>query len=549
MAIDDVSYRDWIARFDTLDDGGTAAARRLARSLKGAPRIDVVMPVFDPPEVFLREAIASVRRQIYENWTLCIVDDGSREPYVARVLAEAARADGRIRVHRLESNSGMEGATNAAIALGTGEFIAFLDHDDTIPPQALLLVAHRVVQAPGTNLVYSDFDFLDDQGCRTNPFFKPDYDRQVHWGLNLISSLTVLRRNVVDRVGGMRAGFPGSPDYELGLRIIEAIPESSIEHIPHVLYHWRMVQGSLTRAGLARAVDSAQRAVREHCQRLGQEVSITGTPRSFIWNRVRQIPREAPAVTLAVWGATRERMNEVRERYTKCTTYEHLSVSAVDPDEAGAAAAFRNEVVSRATTDLVVFVDARFTPRHPEWLTEMASHFSSAECAIVGGRTIGFDGLTEQCGLVLGLRDGGPSRPGGRAFHGCPEDGPSYFGRDEMAARATVVSGGVVVVRKRFVEAVGGFEERLTTALALDLDLCLSVASRGASVVFCPHAVFVASGPAPQEADADSAAVLREKWAAALDTDRRYNPNLTDTAPDFSLAFPPRVRFPWDGPP
>jgi O-antigen biosynthesis protein len=543
MTIADSVYADWIRQFDWSDERDLERARHFLPTLQCSPRIDVVMPVYDPPESFLGEAIESVRRQVYQNWSLCIADDGSREASTIRILERAERADERIRVHRAPVNGGIASATNAAISLGTGEIVAFLDHDDVIPPHALLLVAHRFERSPDANIIYSDFDFLNDVGARTNPFFKPDYDHETHLALNILSHLTVYRRSLLDRVGGLRDGFPGSEDYDVGLRVVEQVSASTIHHIPHVLYHWRMAKSSFSRTRLNTAIDSARRAVREHCERKGFAVTIGGTPRSLIWNRVRILPSSPPSVTLAVEARTAAATADALERLVGATDYSPLSVAPASLRDLPSLAEFRNQVVRSATTDLVVFVGGSLLPRSREWLVEMTSHFASRSCAVVGTRTIGKDGRIQQSGTLLGVRDSNASLPFGRAFHGVSVDDPSYFGRDEMAQSASVVSGGVFLVRKSTVGEVGGFDERYSDRSCLDIDFCLRAGQRGFRVVFDPHAAFADLAEAIQEPA--STELLRRAWGAALDHDPYYNPNLTNQKTDFSLALPPRATFPW----
>lgn len=512
MAIETDDYHEWIRRFDTLDAAEVERARQYGRELPRRPRIDVVMPVFDPPERFLEEAIASIKGQIYENWTLCIVDDASTRESVRKILQSASRGDDRVRVEYLEGNRGIAGATNAALSLGSGEFVAMVDHDDVLPPHALLMVADRLNRAPDANLVYSDFDFIDEHGSRDNPFFKPDYDHFLHLGLNLPSHLTVYRRSVLERVGGMRGGFHGSADYDLSLRVVERIYEATIQHLPHVLYGWRMVPTSAAHTGLEAAVRAAMEAVRQSCARRGIGVAVTATPRSWIWNRVRAT--KAPTAT----------------------------VVALPP---GAPGKWRNEAVRSADSELVAFVDERLRPRSEDWLPEMTAPFAFDTCAAVGARVVSPGGTVVHSGILLGVCEHSDFFPAARAFHGLSEADPTYFGRAEITHRVTGVSG-ALVLRKTAFEACGGFDESLEHPFALDLDFCLRLRKLGGAVLLCPHAVFEASSDIePLPVSHPSAERLRETWGSSIYGDSTYNPNLTASSADFRLADPPRASFPW----
>src|SRR5688572_28527198 len=183
VTIDDRTYRQWIESFDTFDAADLRAASEDGRLLSPRARFDVVMPVHDPPQAFLEAAVASIRAQTYDDWRLCIVDDASTQESVRSALSRAAAEDRRIQLVRSESQGGIARATNLALGLGSAPFVVFFDHDDVLPPHALVTVADWLVREPATNLLYSDFDFIDESGARNNPFFKPDYDYDFHLGL------------------------------------------------------------------------------------------------------------------------------------------------------------------------------------------------------------------------------------------------------------------------------------------------------------------------------------------------------------------------------
>jgi GT2 family glycosyltransferase len=537
------TYQEWIRRFDSFDADELRAAAEYGRSLVARPTFDVVMPVHDPPPVFLEAAIASIKLQTYEDWRLCIVDDGSKLPEVRRLLERAVAGDSRMQLRRNEVATGIARATNLALSMGSADFVVFFDHDDLLPPHALVTVADWLVRTPATSLLYSDFDFIDEDGTRSNPFFKPDYDHDLHLGLNVVTHLTAYRRSVLDKLDGLREGFEGSEDYDLSLRVVESCGEDSIVHVPHVLYHWRIVPTSFSRAKTAAAVDSARRAVREHCDRIGVPSTIGGTARSLIWNRVRATPAVPLTATVVVVSSSVETAAECAGRLRALTDYSEASfLSSVEAASPGSS---RNAVLREADSDLVAFVSGQFLPREASWLTEMASHFVHAVTGAVGPRVVAADGTVKQSGIVLGAgaqRGGIALLP---AFAGIIDADANYFGRAEIAHRASAVSGGVIVVRKSAVSRAGGFDESIDSPTLLDVDLCLRLRAAGHSVVVCPYALFVAGADA---ADSGPEAASESSWArsrAALEADPYYNPNLSALAADFSLAFPPRVSFPW----
>ncbi len=234
------------------------------------------MPVWNTPEKYLRAAIESVIGQLYQNWELCIADDASTASHVADILREFAARDARIKVVTRAENGRIAKASNSALELATGEFIALMDHDDVLPNHALYMVAVEINAYPEADILYSDEDKLDEQGRRFEPMFKPDWDPERMCGHNYISHLGVYRATLVSAAGGFRDGYNGSQDYDLTLRVIARTSPERIRHIPFVLYHWRLFPGAQTFSStqLSTATDSARRALRDYFTNKGESVEV-----------------------------------------------------------------------------------------------------------------------------------------------------------------------------------------------------------------------------------------------------------------------------------
>src|SRR5262249_7342703 len=157
------------------------------------------------------------------------------------VLAEL-EGDPSISMVRLPGGAGISGATNAALELAEGEFVALLDHDDVLKPHALAQVVRWLDVDPGLDVIYSDEDKLDVEGALYDPHVKPDWSPDQLTAQNYVCHLTVARTTLVDRVGRFRSAFDGSQDYDLILRLTEQTDQ--IAHIPEPLYSWRAVPGS-----------------------------------------------------------------------------------------------------------------------------------------------------------------------------------------------------------------------------------------------------------------------------------------------------------------
>jgi hypothetical protein len=231
----------------------TAASRAdVERRLTGAsalPLLSVVMPVYNPPLEFLRQAVDSLQAQVFTNWELCVADDASTIDGVHDYLRELAANEPRVRLCLRKDNGNISLATNSAAELAHGEFLVFLDQDDLLSPDALAEIALAAAAQPDADILYSDDDKVDVDGHRFAPQFKPDWSPELLLGYMYFSHVFAVRRVLFEKLGGMRVGFEGSQDYDFALRASEHA--RSIAHIPQVLYHWRVLPGSTAASGAA----------------------------------------------------------------------------------------------------------------------------------------------------------------------------------------------------------------------------------------------------------------------------------------------------------
>ncbi len=259
VTLDTPQYHRWIKKHEPSP---RELARQRTTILARRPLISVVVPAYNTPERFFSEMIESVRTQTYPHWELCIADGGSS-------ASHHPGADNRIRLQHLDENRGIAGNTNAALAMATGDYVAFLDHDDVLAPFALHALAEAINRHPDADFFYSDEDKLDESGQRVDPCFKPGWSPDLLRHHNYICHLVVLKRSLLERLGGIRPGFDGAQDYELVLRASEKAEQ--IVHIPLVLYHWRLHPQSTAQntASKQYLVDAGKRALEEHLHRIG----------------------------------------------------------------------------------------------------------------------------------------------------------------------------------------------------------------------------------------------------------------------------------------
>jgi glycosyltransferase involved in cell wall biosynthesis len=292
IGTNNLTYSEWIRQCEP---------ELWASISKNGPLVSIVVPCYNTPARYIEPLINSVFGQTYENWQLCLAD-GSTDQDAKRRLGDLAQQDNRILYIDVGENLGIVGNTNKGLQIATGEYIAFLDHDDMLAPQALSEVVKVLVDDPRIDLIYSDEDKLSDNGKRRSlPFFKPDWSPDLLLGVNYITHFVVVRKSIVDEMGGLRPGFDGAQDYDFLLRLTEKT--SRIKHIPKILYHWRLAEGSTAKdASQKNYADTAgQRALKDAVKRRGLLADVIEIPERPTNYRLRfQLPKKQPKVSIII---------------------------------------------------------------------------------------------------------------------------------------------------------------------------------------------------------------------------------------------------------
>jgi GT2 family glycosyltransferase len=522
---------------------------------------------------FLQAAIDSVRQQIYDNWELCIADDASTDAQVRPFLERLAREESRIKVTFRERNGHISACSNSALALATGEWCALLDQDDAFTADALAEVALEISRHPEAGLIYSDEDKIDEAGELSTPFFKPDWNAELFLGQNYINHLGVYRAELLRAIDGFREGFEGSQDYDLVLRCIERLRPEQIRHVPRVLYHWRMIGGSLAAVPDAKpyAREAARRAIADSQKRRKRDGRVEPCPENNESHRfVYALPTPEPLVSVII--PTRDRvelLEQCVESLRTKTDYQSLEIIVVDngsteesthaflrgAEAEGAIRVLRDErpfnysqlnnsAAAIATGEFLLFLNNDTEADGPGWLTEMVSQAAQPNIGAVGARLWFPNGTLQHGGVVLGL--GGVA---GHAFPYVPRGHPGYFNRAMLQQNISAVTGACLMVRKKVFDELGGFDEVNLGVTFNDIDFCLRLTERGYHNVWTPYANLIhhesASRGHQRTADEQAeflkaAAFMQQRWGAQLMNDPFYNPNLSLDLPGFELAIPPR---------
>jgi GT2 family glycosyltransferase len=509
------------------------------------PLISVVMPTYNTPITFLDRAIESVRTQKYPYWELCIVDDSSpNEDVRARLIVQAA-SDTRIKLVFNTQNRGISCSTNSAVAVATGSFCAFLDHDDELAPEALAEVAVAILENPDADVVYTDQDKIDEDGIRFEPFHKPAWSPIYLQGVMYIGHLLVVRTEVLHKVGGCDSRYDKIQDFELMLRLHEVGAE--VIHIPKILYHWRTLPGSIAASTDAKGnIESLQAAaVQSHLDRQRLPLQTKAHPslphRIQLFSAAKSDPRlvsiiiptkDAPEHIRrcldTLFGMTRGCSFEVIIADTGTTDSDAIEAQNTYPIkriECPGPFNFSrvNNIAAReAKGEFLLFLNNDTEVVDPDWLLTLLAHHSLPNVGAVGPILIYPNGEVQHAGVAIGAR--------GTADHILRHVNPmcdGYAGSLPCAREVSAVTAACMMMPSDLFMELGGFNEDYARHYQ-DTDLCLRIREAGRSIlhvgnVILKHHESVSRGGIYDMVDR---AIFQDRWFSILtEGDPFYNPN------------------------
>ena len=570
-----ILYQEWQEGVEAVNNKRFAhevaqAAGRQWTMQDDWPLISVLLPIFNTPAHLLQRCIESVLRQSYPKWQLCIADDRSTLAHVRPLLERYAAQDERIRLEFRAANGHIAQASNSALALATGEYVGLLDHDDELAEHALFCVARALADHPEAQIIYSDEDKLDESGQRCDPYFKPDFSPDLLLAQNYFGHFCVFRRSLVCRAGAFRAGFEGSQDYDLILRCLTQLTDTNgVLHLPHVLYHWRKTAGStaLSPDEKSYAYDAAQRALQQHLdsQKPGARVEIVA-PGLY---RQHWPLADSPKVSIVV--PTRDGLDVLKpciDSIVQRTQYTNYEIVVVDnqsclPETAAYLdelqeslqgrlrvlaydqpfnySAINNYAAAHASGDVLALLNNDIEVLNADWLSEMVAQATRPGVGCVGAKLYYPDGTLQHGGVILGI--GGVA---GHAHQFAARDAVGYFNRLRVVHNVSAVTGAALVVKKGIYLQVGGMDEANLPVAFNDVDFCLRVRQAGYRNVWTPYAELVHhesktrgadNTPDKQSRFERECRFMQEKWAAMLQHDPYYNPNLSLQREDYSLCM------------
>lgn len=565
------NYIEWVKQYDTVEPTErTSILEAVARMVK-PPLISVLMPTYNSDEQWLTNAIDSVRSQLYPHWELCIADDASTNSTTKALLERLAREEPRIKVSYRQHNGHISAASNTALEMASGEWVALLDHDDELAPTALYWVAEALERVPNSNLIYSDEDKIDGLGNRFDPYFKCDWNQELFYSHNLISHLGVYRTSLVRDLGGFRLGLEGAQDHDLALRYVELIDPSTIYHIPRILYHWRKHSNSTALSAGVKpyAHRSGERALKEHFTRQGIQADAEFLGHGY---RVRYHLPETPLVSLII--PTRDGVNMLAQCIDSILTktdYPNYEIIIIDNGSEDPAtlqyldllreragikiiqdnrpfnySALNNAAVQEASGEIIGLINNDIEFTSSGWLSEMVSYALQPRVGAVGARLWYPNNTLQHAGVILGI--GGVA---GHAHKHLAMDKSGYFSRAQLAQGFSAVTAACLIIRKSIYQAVGGLNETDLKVAFNDIDFCLRVREAGYQNIWTPYADAyhyesatrgLEDTPEKQGRFSNEVNYMIRRWGDILKNDPAYSPNLTLEHEDFSYAWPPRVQ-------
>jgi len=531
------------------------------------PLISIIMPVYNVKPRWLKAAVDSVIGQIYTNWELCIADDASTNNETLELLKSYENHD-RIKVVFRTQNGHICAASNSAEDLAEGEFVAFMDNDDLLAPNALLEIARMLQDDPDVDLIYSDEDKIDENDKRYDPQFKPDWSPELFLSYNYVNHFTCVRRKVFESVGRFRTGYEGAQDYDLILRVIENT--NKIRHIPKVLYHWRAIKGSTALEARDKPImhTSALKGLKDHLERKGIEAAIyqPGFARSMCLP-ISQLdwPDNGPSVAIIIPTYNQYRLlRKCIESISDLTTYTNYEIVVVDNDSddrdtltylEGIAdkgirverigndgqpfsfSRINNLAVERVDTEYILFLNNDIEGLEPRWLSRLAGYLGIPGVGATGARLLYPNKTIQHAGVVMGMNDGIIPDHGFLNHH---KDDISYYFLAEVARNCSAVTGACLMTRRSDFIRIGGFNERDFKVTLQDVDYCLNLAKKGLRTVYVAGAELIHYGsmsrqvedhseelPRLRKTEDDPRELARLRKTHVMDNDPYYNPNLS----------------------
>lgn len=530
---------------DTPDNLELERQKETSLNFKYRPLISIIIPVYNPPALLLQQTLESVLLQTYDNWELCLADGNSRSD-VRRVLDIFSQKDPRIKLKLLDENMGISGNSNSALSIASGEFITFLDHDDELSPGALYEVVKLLNTSQKIDFIYTDEDKKTIDGKRCDPFFKPDFSLELLRQINYLSHLVVIRRALVESVGGFSTSFDGAQDFDLFLKVIEKHP--NIKHIRKILYHWKLTETSGAQNALAKPwiYEKGKAAVEQHLKRMGLDARVWIRTYWGIYG-VEYDLKSSPPVDIIIPTRKLELFKHCL-RSIEQSTYKNYDIYAVingDTDyqvikintfdgnelepftdrDSGLIgpklqynwSRMNNLAIHNTKSPFIITLNDDIEIISKDWIENMLRYAQFNHNGAVGGMLLYKDGRIQHAGDFVNEEGAGA-----HCFNGLKADSFEVHGLAQMARECNTVTSACMMVRREIFERVGLFDENLRNFD--DFEFCLRLRDKGYSIIYSPFvkAYHLESPTRPHILDQDSINYLLKKIGPREESFFRY---------------------------
>lgn len=557
----EIDYKEWLEKNmparQELD-------RQAKHKFKYAPKISILVPVYNTPETFLRQMIESVQKQTYGNWELCIANANPANEQIKVILKEYTENDARVKVTDVPENEGIAQNTNKALEIADGTFIGLLDHDDVLAENALYEVVKELNKAVDTDVIYTDEDKVSTAMDEYfSPNFKPDFNLDMLRSNNYFCHFFVAKKELIETVGGFRGEYNGAQDYDLFLRCIEKAER--IAHIPKILYHWRVHQESTADNPLSKmyAYDAGQKAIEQHLKRCGVTAEVSKTENLGFY-RVKYQQEGSPLVSILIPNKDqKDTLDQCLKSIEARTDYENYEIIIIENNSTEQEtfeyykqiknpkirviewkdefnySAINNFGVRHAKGEYLLFLNNDIEVINSDWLGEMLSNCQREEVGAVGAKLYYPDNTVQHAGVIVGI--GGVA---GSVFVGLKRGYTGYMHRASIQQNLSAVTAACMMVKKSVFEEAGGFEEELKVAFN-DIDFCLKIREKGHLIVYDPYVELYHYESKTRGAEDTTEKIrrfqseieyMRSHWSSILKNgDPAYNPNLSLKKWDYSL--------------
>ena len=565
-----IPYEEWLKNHQVTHE---ELERQKTHVFEYSPKISLIVPTYQTPLNYFHQMVESVLNQSYSNWELCIAEGSVDNEKLKSIIKGYADKDSRIKYKILDKNLGIAGNSNEALGMATGDYIALFDHDDLLTLDALFEVVQSV-QKTKYDIIYTDEDKVDGDLIEyMDPNFKPDWSPHLFCSHNYITHLFVVKKTILDEVGGFREEFEGSQDYDLMFRCIEKA--NSIKHIPRILYHWRVHDNSVAGVPESKmyAYEAGRRAIEEHYKRTGVKASVEIME---LWGMYHTIYATPGDPLLSIIIPNKDHIGELKvclNSLMKQNSYENYEVVIVENNSVQKEtfdyykkiqekhnhikvvfwegefnySAINNYGVLHAKGDYFLFLNNDTKLISPTGISELLGCCMQKDVGVVGAKLLYKDNTVQHVGVVIGF--------GGFAGHistGIHKNSFGYMVRARINSNYSAVTAACMMVKREVFEEVGGFTEDFKVGIN-DVDFCLKVRETGKLVVFNAHSLWYhyesksrgyETTPEKQRRFEEEIRLFRERWSRVLEEgDPYYNKNFIVELGPFMLGAPTKEQL------